>query len=419
MNINQICIIDDDRWLIDLLSDYARQMDISTYGSISWTTLDKDQLKKSQLIILDLSLPEFDGLDIIEFLENEDLSVPILLCSGHDENVVETAADLLKAHGLNYAGKLLKPFTFKQFKNQLVGISLLPMFKASKPSVVSQPLTTNISKDCLIEAIKENRFKLLYQPQICNFTGSLYGVESLARLMTAENTVIMPDIFIPLLEKYALMEKFTLKMIELGLTQLEKINLPKRIKVGFNISASSIHGTFITDLTELCNQFKIVNQDIVLELTETAILQITTDSKKLLTKLRLQGFNLSLDDFGTGYSTIQEIDNLPFNQIKIDKIFTQSIESKNSSKAIVAATIELANKLNCVVVAEGVEVETQADMLTLLNCPVSQGYFYSFPLSIEELKKLLIKHKANSLSVVTGQDQTLRYNKTNIERVLI
>jgi EAL domain-containing protein (putative c-di-GMP-specific phosphodiesterase class I) len=401
MNINQICIIDDDPFLLVLLSDYANQLDIAAYCFESWTNINIAQLKTSDLIILDLSLPEYDGIDILERLVNEKINTPILLCSGHDEKLVETAADLLKNHGLAYAGKLLKPFTFSQFQMQmnLAPIALKTEF-VSSPIIEQRQHKTDLSRESLLRSITEGRFKLLYQPQICNLSGKVYGIESLARLISAENKVILPDVFIPLLEKYNLMEDFTLSIIEFGLTQLEEMLFPLGIKVAFNISASLIQEVFLTKLIEISGRHSIRKQDIVLELTETSTLEITQNSKKLLTKLRLQGFNLSLDDFGTGYSTIQEIDTLPFNQIKIDKIFVQSMEGKNSSAAIVASTIELAHKLHCEVVAEGVETQTQAEMIKRLNCTISQGYFYSFPLSVKELSSFINQQKALHLLVV-------------------
>lgn len=104
---------------------------------------------------------------------------------------------------------------------------------------------------------------------------------------------------------------------------------------------------------------------------------------------------LSLDDFGTGYSTIQEIDCIPFNQIKIDKMFVQSMQDKKTSDAIVSSTIDLANKLDLTVIAEGVETRYQAEKIARLDCKISQGHFYARPLSISRLADFTLLNNAS------------------------
>lgn len=385
MSIKRICIIDDDPNILHIVSKYAEHLGLAVYSVSTWSDIELSQLKLAELIILDLSLPDFDGLDIIEHLAQEKLNTPILLCSGHDENVIEAAADVLKTNGLSYAGNLIKPFSFKQFKLMVESYSL-PSLPAKAPVFIKAVPREDVwDVRRLSEALAQHQFSLCYQPQIYSHTGKLHGVECLARLHTPEHKMVVPDVFIPALDKHGLMDDFTLYIIELGLSQLEKLDLPPATKIAFNISATSIHEGFLLRLLACCEKHQIDNSDIVLELTETSTLSMTQDSKKILTKLRIKGFNLSVDDFGTGYATFQEIDSMPFNQIKVDKIFVQSMQHKKSSEVIVSTTIDLAAKLNFTLVAEGVETQQQAEALLGLKCPVVQGYLFARPLSLKDL----------------------------------
>jgi EAL domain-containing protein (putative c-di-GMP-specific phosphodiesterase class I) len=387
--IQKIYIIDDDPDITCLLVSYAEINNIATNSANSWAQVDMKILKQADLIILDLAMPDFDGLDILELLALEGVTVPISFCSGQDDNVIDTAADLLKSHGLLYAGKMLKPFSLQVFSKLIGLVSIIRPENVPVAIDNYPPSLMAIDKTTFIRAINENWFTVLYQPQVLTQNNTLFGLECLARLNIPGEKTIMPDVFIPALSAYELMDDFTLKIFQLGLSTLENLSLPQDLKISFNLSTSSVSESFLAKLITCCKQYKFPAHNIVLEITETATLDISQQTKKLLTKLRLQGFGLSLDDFGTGYGTIQEIDSLPFNEIKIDKIFVQSMHDKKTSMAIVSSTIELADKLSFMVIAEGVETQQQAETLAALNCPVSQGYFYSKPLSKERLVNYL------------------------------
>ena len=398
MNIKNVCMIDDDPELVDIIAEYLDILDVNTIKACSWDNVSIDILKSSDLIILDLKLPDFDGLDIIDFMTSAEVNTPIVLCTGQEESVAAAAADLLMTQGLTYAGKLLKPFALNSLKELLANLTGKEQLKSISFEKQHGKIVTILTKKQLIEAFENNCFSLHYQPQIFSHSARWYGVECLARLTMPEGKMIAPDIFIPALVEYDLIDDFTLFIFEMGLSQLANIKIPKQLKIAFNLSAQSINSEFLTQLFEYVKASPFAIGNIVLEITETEKFERSQNIKKLLTKLRLQGFMLSLDDFGTGYSTIQEIDSIPFNQIKVDKIFVQSMEDKKSSDVIVSNTISLGQKLGLTVVAEGVETEKQAKRIASLNCEVSQGYFYSRPLTIDDLANFctLQHHRATS-----------------------
>jgi EAL domain-containing protein (putative c-di-GMP-specific phosphodiesterase class I)/DNA-binding NarL/FixJ family response regulator len=382
MNIKSIYVIDDEPDISELVSQFAMIHDIKTYTAISWDSVCLKTLKNTDFILLDLNLPDLDGLDILELLQKNKVTVPIVFCSGQDDNVVDTATDLLKAYGLNYAGKILKPFSFSDFTKLLAILNAMDVIReVVTPNLEIASTTFEVlDKNTLKNAIVNNYFSVAFQPQFYSQNNKLYGIECLARLDIPGKRRIMPDTFIPALLEHGLIDEFTINVVEYGLNVLDDLALPKDLKIAFNLSTTSLTNEFINKLCNSCKQFRFSSSDLVWEITETATLAITLETKKLMTKLRLNGFNLSLDDFGTGYATIKEIDALPFNEIKIDKEFVHSMNDKNTSMAIVSATIQLAKALNFRVIAEGVETMEQVESLKSLNCQVSQGYFYSRPL---------------------------------------
>jgi EAL domain-containing protein (putative c-di-GMP-specific phosphodiesterase class I) len=391
MNINSIYIIDDEPDISELISQFAITHKIKTHIASSWDNVCLKKLKKTDLILLDLHLPELDGLDILDLLQKNKITVPIVFCTGQDDNVVDTATDLLKAHGLNYAGKILKPFSFADFTKLLAALNKMDMTQgvvAPKSSVSETPLDL-LDKKMLQHAIANNYFSVVFQPQFYSQNHQLCGIECLARLDIPGKERIMPDTFIPALLTHDLIDDFTINILKYGLKVLNNLPLPSDIKIAFNISTSSLTNEFIAKLCDCCKLFRFSSSDLVWEITETASLEIGQNTKTLMTKLRINGFNLSRDDFGTGYSTLQEIDALPFNEIKIDKQFIHSMHHKKTSMAIVSATIKLAKALDFRVVAEGVETLKQVETLKSLNCEVSQGYFYSHPLDSADFESFI------------------------------
>jgi EAL domain-containing protein (putative c-di-GMP-specific phosphodiesterase class I) len=211
----------------------------------------------------------------------------------------------------------------------------------SGSSISETPLDV-LDKKQLQHAIINHYFSVAVQPQFSSQNKQLCGIECLARLDIPRQERIMPDTFIPALLAHDLIDDFTLNILKYGLTVLNDLPLPSDIKIAFNISITSLTNAFITKLCDRCKPFRFNASNLVWEITQTATLEVMKSTKILMTKLRINGCNLSLDDFGTGYSTLQEIDALPFNEIKIDKQFIHSMHDKKSSMAIVSTTIQLA-----------------------------------------------------------------------------
>ena len=167
------------------------------------------------------------------------------------------------------------------------------------------------------------------------------------------------------------------------------------ITISVNVSAQHFkkHYKLLSFIKNLNKQYKINPSQVEFEVTESQYLKETDDSLEILKYLNEEGFSIALDDFGTGFSSLQYLLNIPLHKIKIDKSFIDNISSDSKSISIVSSLILLAHSLEKKVIAEGVETREQLHLLHQLKCDEVQGYYFSKPIPLEEIKSLLKSNK--------------------------
>jgi EAL domain-containing protein (putative c-di-GMP-specific phosphodiesterase class I) len=153
------------------------------------------------------------------------------------------------------------------------------------------------------------------------------------------------------------------------------------VRVSVNLSASQLADEQLPDLlVELLETHGVPGEPLLLELTETALMRHATDHPlQMLERLRATGAGIVLDDFGTGYSSLARLSGLRLAAVKIDRSFIAAMETDVGARAVVTAVMQMAGPLRCAVVAEGIETETQRDLLLALGCPRAQGYLFGRP----------------------------------------
>lgn len=230
---------------------------------------------------------------------------------------------------------------------------------------------------------------LAYQPQVDLFTGAIIGAEALVRWQDSEGNPVSPERFIPVAERSGIIN-------DLGDWILNQVNadakayaglLPTKMSLSVNLSPLQFNqSNFVERLTSTLQQLEI-QYKIVLELTESAIMNNGASSIGKLHQLSNLGFKLAIDDFGTGYSSLNYLRQFPINTLKIDRTFVNDLGS-NSGNAIVNAIVSMAQGLGLDLVAEGVENSEQAAYLRERGCYSIQGYLISRPVPIDELARL-------------------------------
>lgn len=239
-------------------------------------------------------------------------------------------------------------------------------------------------------ALANNEFELYFQPRINVKTKTIVGAEALIRWQK-NNRYISPDDFIPIAENNGLIQSLG----EWTMQQACKVNkqlydLGFNLNISINISATQLQNiAFFSRIENIIIQYALPPNTIELEITESFLLQKTTQTIELLQRLRNFGIQISLDDFGTGYSSLTYLQNYQVDILKIDQSFIKNIHNSQTNQAIVTAIIQLANNLDIKVVAEGIELTEEMEWLVEHQCDELQGYLFSKPLSFDDFAKYL------------------------------
>lgn len=237
-------------------------------------------------------------------------------------------------------------------------------------------------------ALINHRLHMVYQPKVSLTDGALKRVEALVRWDDPKLGPVAPSRFVPLAESHGLIDELTNWGLSTSLRQwLEWREAGIDLEIAFNISALSLQHLDFPDLVErMCRALEVPTDRLVLELTEGAT-QPLVNLMDTLTRFRIKGIGLALDDFGVGYSTLMQLKQLPFTEIKIDRVFVKDLGESSDSQVIVTAIVALGHGLGLTVTAEGVETEQQLRFLAKAGCDVAQGYFVGTPLAPDQLQR--------------------------------
>lgn len=250
----------------------------------------------------------------------------------------------------------------------------------------------------LKQALKENEFELWYQPIIGLAEEDVHGAEVLVRWPQKDGTYLSPEKFINIAEQSTLILDITrwiLNRVVADCFTLDKQGFNGVLHI--NLSAKDLQdNSFYLLVKDLVDSNLIVPDNLIFEVTESAMMKYLNTTKRMMKKISALGFKFSIDDFGTGYSSLYLLKELPINQIKIDRSFvTYSIDNP-ADYAIVKSTIYLAKNLGCTVVAEGIENQETHTLLAQLKCDYLQGFYYSKPLPLKDFGHFEYNSKANN-----------------------
>ena len=243
----------------------------------------------------------------------------------------------------------------------------------------------------LHSALRNQDFRLHYQPQIDIGSGRIIGMEALIRWQHTQGKLVPPDQFIPVAEQSGLIIPIGAWVLEQACRQAvmwQKQGLPDLV-MAVNLSAVQFrHGNIVETVAEALRTTGLAPSSLELELTESILLQDTETSIKTLHTLKEIGVKLSIDDFGTGYSSLSYLKRLAVDKLKIDQSFVRDLGEDTDNQEIVRAIIQLGHILKLEIIAEGVETAEQLAYLRAFGCDQIQGYLFSKPLSPEQIPNL-------------------------------
>lgn len=379
--LNRLLVIDDDEDVAEFVKDVAEELEFDVA-----VANDHGQFRNCYdafmptIIVLDLSMPDMDGIEYLRVLGEKECRANVLLLSGFDSRVLKTAVRLGEDKGLVMSGALQKPIALEVLRGNLEALQR----KASPVTVAG-----------LETAVSAKELYLDYQPKIrlrnedekgtmislSNGNWALDSCEALIRWRHPSQGIIRPDAFIPFAESHDMMVPLTDFVMEEMVSQLAAWSAEGfKPSIGFNVSPKSMTDIALPDrLAKMCDAANIEHNRVIAEITESAAMTDVQVSMDILTRLRLKGFRVAIDDFGTGYSSLVQLHRMPFTELKIDKSIIMELGIEEEAETITRSIIELAHNLGMEVCAEGVETEQCVEILRRLNCDILQGFYFSRP----------------------------------------
>lgn len=241
------------------------------------------------------------------------------------------------------------------------------------------------------EALKNNYFYLVYQPQFTTAEKKLRGFETLIRCRKPDYSIVSPLDFIPAAEKSNLIMKIDDFVLLTAMKEFKPIvdNIEDDFLISINISAKTMGSKdFISRITDIINETRFPTECLELEITEYSFAESMETTISNIKQLREMGIQIALDDFGTGYTSIKQLMMLPINILKVDKSLIDDIETNQNIRDVVDSVIYMGHIMNCEVISEGVEKEVQIDILREHKCDFIQGFVWGKPVDFEEAKNM-------------------------------
>ncbi len=379
---NRILIVDDEVDICELIGDVAetRGFDVKTISDPS--LVEQTLLEfKPHSIMLDLMMPGTDGVELLRTLGDHIKGCAIVLMSGHDVRVLNSAKRLGSAHGINVIGVLEKPIEVPTLRDTL---DMLAKAEAQ---------TTDKPTDLEGRKIKVEEIAVFYQPIVDIVTGRVRGMEALVRWNHPQHGILAPDSFLEGMDAQE-MDVLTDRVMNIAVDNLVSFHAAGfPVAISINMTASNLIDLGVPDrLHDLCKSKNVPPEKITIEVTEGEAMRDVRRIMDVLTRLRLRGFGVAIDDFGTGYSSLRELQRMPFSSMKMDKSFVMDMSENRDSQMIVNTIIDLGHNLNLKVVAEGVETPAVWNMLKDRGCDLAQGYLISKPMSFEHFLKWITEN---------------------------
>jgi EAL domain-containing protein (putative c-di-GMP-specific phosphodiesterase class I)/FixJ family two-component response regulator len=391
-----VVVLDDDPFMLKLLGRILATLGLNRITTCSSGAqalgVISDHDAGIDVVLLDINMPEMDGIEFIRQLVSINYSGDVILVSGEGNRMLESMQRLVRSHGLRMLGALHKPPSTEQLRELLCRDDLIHAEECADGRRRRAPTLAELSV-----AIDSGHIVNHYQPQVLLESDQGIGAECLVRWQREDGSIILPDQFIPMAEEFNLISRITREVLRSAANQIRawrQIGL--EVPLSVNISMQDICALDFPDvISDIVASAGVEPRLITLEVTESRVLQHLSTVLDVIGRLRLKRFHLSIDDFGTGHSSLAQLRDLPFDELKIDRGFVNGASSNATQRAICSATLRMAAQLGMSVVAEGIEERCDQQMLIDMGCKVGQGYLFARPMTSAALTPWLRTHFAD------------------------
>lgn len=377
----RVITIDDDPFELKLIGHQLSHLGVRDVVGFTDPVAALDRIEADgpgafDLVFCDLQMPGIDGIALQRRLVRLRYDGELILFSGEDDRTIQAAARLAVRQDLNLLGILKKPVDLSALR--------LMLAKAATPRRDPQVRAANklYPPEELRRALDRGELVNHYQPKISLADGQPIEAECLVRWRHPTDGMVYPDQFIPVAEEHGLINDLTKTVLGMALRQSAQWReMGLALKVAVNISMDSLSALDFPDQVMSALQAEHVPpESLILEVTESRLMQDPVAVLDILTRLRLKRVRLSIDDFGIGHSSLAQLRDLPFDELKIDRSFVHGAHADANKRAILQASIDMARQLGMQTIAEGVEDIEDWATLKKLGCDLVQGYFCARPM---------------------------------------
>lgn len=387
-----VLLVDDDPTQIALLRAYFAGLKVpniySATNSAYALKIMKDLSGKLDLIVTDLQMPGMDGLEFMRHLNRLAYSGKLAIISGVKDNLLDHASRLARMHQLDLIGSVSKPLR----KNALDAMFLRDKTNAE---TIQKTDTLVITQEDFACALANNEIVPYYQPKVDVQSGRIVGAEALARWFSPGAGNISPEIFIKFAEENGRIDELTFYLFEKAIIDTKRfLQYDPELKIAINLAPEMINNIALPD--RLCERMQfagITSKNISFEVTENSILNLKPETLEVLSRLRINDFDIAIDDFGTGSSNIQTLRDFPFSELKIDRSFISNATVNSFSRETVHAAIMLARQQDMKIVAEGVEDLETLEFIQLEGIEHAQGFLIARAICADDFCQFLLQHQ--------------------------
>ena len=333
--------------------------------------------------ILDLGLSGMDGMELLRAIAALRSNVRLIVTGDQPPGVLFSVETLVQAHGVDLLGTIAKPRGGNISADKLK--ALLDNYQPlARPSAAEEKslFLPHFSFAEVGVGLQQRQFEPFFQPKIELATGQVTGLETFARWRHPDHGVLGPTAFIEALAQHNRVDFLDWTMIELSVERCRQFHdqgIP--ISISLNLAPATLaQPDFVRQIAACMKRHGVQPDYLTFEMTESSILDFDVDFIERLVRLRMMGFGLAIDDYGTGRSNLQLLARIPFSELKIDRSFVDGASKKRPLGTVLKSCLGLANSLDRMSCAVGVETRQDWDFLQGIGCTYAQGYHIANPM---------------------------------------
>ena len=385
----RVLVIDDEPAICELIEAVAESAGFSVCTASSPAEIEESIQGRFDLVVLDLSLGELDGIEVMSRLGTTHRGLPVILVSGADETLITTAGRIAEMHRLRVIATFAKPFSL-----DLLRSAMLEWTHVANERIDPTGPRLRIDDEALFDP---EFMHLVYQPKVSVSTGDVVGVEALVRWRHPDKGDVSPAAYVALVEDLGRTSELLDAIMTMAAHDRFRYRaLASMPDVSLNISVLDLDDDELPRRAQRILTTTSPAESWTFEVTETTPIPDLTPTVAVLTRLRLAGFKLAVDDFGTGTSNYERLLVAPFTELKIDRAMVSRLDASAAEPdAMVRSGVDVGHSLGLQVVAEGVETVEQFTLIRSLGCDAVQGYFVSAPVKPVQIDAALDRWAEN------------------------